>query len=114
MPEGKPPVLSAEDQARLDTMLEDPNFQRYADTLMDMEFGREGLCDFTPDLETNRHQLAHVRIMMHNEAINRLEPGEHFVTAYRIARECVADELQQAVLQFELNRREAGSAARVG
>jgi hypothetical protein len=109
MPEPLVPRMSAADEAELDTALEDPRFQLYADTFMDMEFRGEGLSDAVLELESTSY-LLQVRILLHNAAVEMLEPGEHYVSAYRIARERAANWLQQQVLAAALKSRPAAKA----
>ncbi|MEO8608932.1 MAG: hypothetical protein ABI690_13660 [Chloroflexota bacterium] len=104
MPQPIPPRLSPDDEAALDAALEDPVFQLYADTFMDMEFCGEGLSEAVLELEPRRY-LLQVQIVLHNAAISLLEPGESYVQAYRIARERAADRWQRHVLLMALLRR---------
>lgn len=104
MPDGFPPRMSPADLAALDAALEDPGFQLYADTFMDMEFRGEGLSDAVVDMEPTSY-LHQVQIVLHNAAIDLMESGEPYVLAYRIARERAADRWQRHVLWMAIIRR---------
>lgn len=113
MPDGMPPMLSPEERAELDRVLEDPMFQRYADELMDIEFINEGLSDCSADIEVDGQQLAQIRAALHSTTIALLEP-EDGRQEYRIMRERLADDWQQIVLEAALEKRQPGLAAKAG